>query len=241
MNRQNRRSFKPPKDIHPIIQIVLDTEHPYSAFDVIFHYFRRNGFVLFYCHPLTVNSLALCTSSLKLAQRTKYYALRVRIMTKRLTPTKAALEWGLHRSVLYEKMKRGELSYTTDVGINGKERRFIDPSEMIRCFGEPETKTSKSEKTDVINTNSGELEVYKRFVESLQKQLAEKDSLIRKQSDLLASRDTQVQSLIDQLAEVSQRLLPAPVDDDFDEDEPEKFSVSKRKFWWFSRKSESVY
>ena len=161
-------------------------------------------------------------------------------MTKGLTPTKAALEWGLHRSVLYEKMKKGELSYTTDVGNNGKERRFIDPSEMIRCFGEPETKTSKSEKADVINTQGGEVEVYKRFVESLQEQLAEKDSLIRKQSDLLASRDTQVQSLIDQLADVNQRLLPAPADDDFEEDEPEDMSAAKRKWWRFGRKTEDV-
>lgn len=161
-------------------------------------------------------------------------------MTKGLTPTKAASEWGLHRSVLYEKMKKGELSYTTDVGNNGKERRFIDPSEMIRCFGEPETKTYKSEKTDVINTQSGEVEVYKQFVESLQEQLAEKDSLIRKQSDLLASRDTQVQSLIDQLADVNQRLLPAPADDDFEEEELEEMSVPKRKWWRFGRKNEFV-
>jgi len=161
-------------------------------------------------------------------------------MTKGLTPTKAASKWGLHRSVLYEKMKKGELSYTTDVGNNGKERRFIDPSEMIRCFGEPEKNTSESEKIDVINTQSGEVEVYKRFVESLQGQLAEKDSFIRKQSDLIASKDTQVQSLIDQLADVSQRLLPAPPDDDFEGEEPEAVRLPKRKWWQFNRKTEGV-
>jgi len=158
-------------------------------------------------------------------------------MTKGLTPTKAAIQWGLHRSVLYEKMKKGELSYTTDKKNNGKERRVIDPSEMIRVFGEPEIPTSNSEKKIEIRTNAGEIEVYQDFIESLKAQLTEKDSLIRKQADLLATKDHQVQTLIDQLADTTQRLLPAPLDPENDYLEDNDPEPPQRRWWQFRRKT----
>ena len=170
------------------------------------------------------------------------YINGMHIMTKGLTPTKASNQWGLHRSVLYEKMKNGELSYTKDKNNNGKERRFIDPSEMIRVFGEPEARTLNNENKTVIKTNDSEIEVYKNFVEILKKQLVEKDSLIKRQTDLLSSRDLQIQSLIDQLSDINQKLLPASeqqkeLEEDYYEDNLEPIKT-KRIWWKFGQKFE---
>lgn len=73
-------------------------------------------------------------------------------MTKLLSPTQAAKKWGFHRTILYEKMKKGELSYTTDKSKNGKERRYTDPSEMLRVFGEPDSGRLSEV---ILPTNSG--------------------------------------------------------------------------------------
>lgn len=49
-----------------------------------------------------------------------------------ISVTKAAKQWGLSRTTIYQKINDGELSRTTDKKIN--------TSEMIRVFGEPATK-----------------------------------------------------------------------------------------------------
>lgn len=154
-------------------------------------------------------------------------------MGKLISPTKAAETWCVNRAVLYKKMRLGELSYKSDVSPNGKSRRLIDPAEMLRVFGEPEIETSKTETKIETETLSPDSAIHLDYIEHLKAQLAKKDSLIERQAE-------QMQSLIDQLNDVNQRLLPAPDDmtDDFEESEPPK--VSKRKWWQLRRKTEGV-
>jgi hypothetical protein len=159
-------------------------------------------------------------------------------MSNLLSPTEASDQWGIHRTILYKKMRAGKLSYTKDVSSSGKSRRLIDPAEMLRVFGEPEPATCKSEiKHETVTTPPG-TSIYMDYIEQLKEQIAKKDILLEKQADLLEAKDEQVQSLIDQLNDVNQRLLPAPDDtgDDFEESEPPK--TSKRRWWQLRRKVE---
>jgi predicted transcriptional regulator len=49
-----------------------------------------------------------------------------------ISVTKAAKEWGVSRTTIYQKVNNGELSRTVD--------KKIDVSEMLRVFGEPISK-----------------------------------------------------------------------------------------------------
>ena len=55
--------------------------------------------------------------------------------------TKAAKEWGVSRTTIYQKVKDGELSRTAD--------KKIDTAEMLRVFGEP---TSKKRTEQLLNS-----------------------------------------------------------------------------------------
>ena len=58
-----------------------------------------------------------------------------------ISVTKAAKEWGISRTTIYQKVNNGELSRTAE--------KKIDVSEMLRVFGEPisEKRTGRSEDT----------------------------------------------------------------------------------------------
>ena len=58
-----------------------------------------------------------------------------------ISVTKAAKEWGVSRTTIYQKINDGELSRTAD--------KKIDVSEMLRVFGEP---TSKKRTERSVNT-----------------------------------------------------------------------------------------
>ena len=58
-----------------------------------------------------------------------------------ISVTKAAKEWGVSRTTIYQKVNDGELSRTSD--------KKIDVSEMLRVFGEP---TSKKRTERSVNT-----------------------------------------------------------------------------------------
>ena len=49
-----------------------------------------------------------------------------------ISVTKAAKEWGVSRTTIYQKINDGQLSRNSD--------KKIDPSEMLRVFGEPISK-----------------------------------------------------------------------------------------------------
>ena len=58
-----------------------------------------------------------------------------------ISVTKAAKEWGVSRTTIYQKVNDGELSRTAD--------KKIDVSEMLRVFGEP---ISKKRTERLVNT-----------------------------------------------------------------------------------------
>ncbi|MGP5495230.1 plasmid replication DNA-binding protein [Psychrobacter celer] len=58
-----------------------------------------------------------------------------------ISVTKAAQQWGVSRTTIYQKINDGELSRTAD--------KKIDVSEMLRVFGEP---TSKKRTERSVNT-----------------------------------------------------------------------------------------
>lgn len=59
-----------------------------------------------------------------------------------ISVTKASKEWGVSRTTIYQKINDGELSRTAD--------KKIDTSEMLRVFGEP---NSKKRTEQLVNTN----------------------------------------------------------------------------------------
>lgn len=58
-----------------------------------------------------------------------------------ISVTKAAEEWGVSRTTIYQKINDGELSRTSD--------KKIDTTEMLRVFGEPVFKKSTEQ---LVNT-----------------------------------------------------------------------------------------
>ena len=63
-----------------------------------------------------------------------------------ISVTKAAKEWGISRTTIYQKINDGELSRTAD--------KKIDVSEMLRVFGEPISKKRTERSADSAQSTS---------------------------------------------------------------------------------------
>ena len=61
-----------------------------------------------------------------------------------ISVTKAAKEWGVSRTTIYQKVNDGELSRTAD--------KKIDVSEMLRVFGEPISKKRTERSVDTVQS-----------------------------------------------------------------------------------------
>ena len=61
-----------------------------------------------------------------------------------ISVTKAAKEWGISRTTIYQKVNDGELSRTAD--------KKIDVSEMLRVFGEPISKKRTERSVDTVQS-----------------------------------------------------------------------------------------
>jgi len=61
-----------------------------------------------------------------------------------ISVTKAAKEWGVSRTTIYQKVNDGELSRTAD--------KKIDVSEMLRVFGEPISKKHTERSADTVQS-----------------------------------------------------------------------------------------
>lgn len=92
----------------------------------------------------------------------------------KLTVGRMAKLYGLHRSSLYEALSRGRVS----CGFDGRGRRVIDLSEMVRVYGEPPAETrhltpSQDAPSPTPDTSrlEGQLEELKRLVERQSQQL----------------------------------------------------------------------
>ena len=61
-----------------------------------------------------------------------------------ISVTKAAKEWGVSRTTIYQKVNDGELSRTAD--------KKIDVSEMLRVFGEPISKKRTERSVNTVQS-----------------------------------------------------------------------------------------
>ena len=63
----------------------------------------------------------------------------------KISISRAAQDWGVSRTTIYQKIKDGELSRGSD--------KKIDTSEMLRVFGEPAPTEQKSEQTEQVKNS----------------------------------------------------------------------------------------
>lgn len=165
-----------------------------------------------------------------------------------ISVTKAAKEWGVSRTTIYQKINDGELSRTAD--------KKIDTSEMLRVFGEPIFKkrteqtmntsnSTSSNSQDVQNSTTLEhqLEIEKLKNEHLRQQIIDQKELIedyRQQITQLNKTLAAANASIQDFAQV--RLLEFKKAEMDYESPPEKgqektddstvATVEKKKRWW---------
>ena len=110
-----------------------------------------------------------------------------------ISVTKAAKEWGVSRTTIYQKINDGELSRTAD--------KKIDVSEMLRVFGEPISKkrTERSVNTVQSTPLNNQSVQYNTDIEhqlALEKMKNEHlEQQVRDQKQLIANYQEQISQL----------------------------------------------
>ena len=162
-----------------------------------------------------------------------------------ISVTKAAKEWGVSRTTIYQKVNDGELSRTAD--------KKIDTSEMLRVFGEPvpkkRTEQSLNSPNNTYSNNQTaqsctalehQLDLEKLKNEHLRQQVTDQKQLIenyQQQIDQLNKTLEKANASIHDFAQV--RLLefkqPEPDDEPQSEQElnPPTATIPKKKRWFF--------
>ena len=171
-----------------------------------------------------------------------------------ISVTKAAKQWGVSRTTIYQKINDGELSRTAD--------KKIDVSEMLRVFGEPISKKRTERSVNTVQStplNSQSVQ-YNTDIEhqlALEKMKNEHlEQQVRDQKQLIANYQEQINQLNKTLEKANAsihdltqiRLLefkgPAPEHSDHQQQvslEPEPLSEkeaaaaptpTKKKKWW---------
>ena len=164
-----------------------------------------------------------------------------------ISVTKAAKEWGVSRTTIYQKVNDGELSRTAD--------KKIDTAEMLRVFGEPISKkrteqslnTSNSTHLDSQTVQScteleHQLELEKLTNEHLRQQVNDQKRLIENYQQQLSQLNKTLEKANASIYDFAQvRLLEFKQSQPNDEPQPEKDTpaipaVSQKKRWWGSNK-----
>ena len=162
--------------------------------------------------------------------------------------TKAAKEWGVSRTTIYQKVNDGELSRTAD--------KKIDIAEMLRVFGEPISKKRTERSVDTVQStplnsqnvqNSTLLEhqlaLEKLKNEHLQQQVQEQKQLIANYQDQITHLNTileKANASIQDFAQVrllefkkSEQGYEPPLDQEKEKkDDSTVATVEKKKKWW---------
>ena len=166
-----------------------------------------------------------------------------------ISVTKAAKEWGVSRTTIYQKVNDGELSRTAD--------KKIDTAEMLRVFGEPIFKkrteqslnTSNSTHLDSQTVQSctaleHQLELEKLTNEHLHQQVNDQKRLIENYQQQLSQLNKTLEKANASIHDFAQvRLLEFKQSQPNDEPQPEKEKekekdhitdsmVDKKKRWW---------
>ena len=168
-----------------------------------------------------------------------------------ISVTKAAKEWGVSRTTIYQKVNDGELSRTAD--------KKIDVSEMLRVFGEPISKkrTERSVNTvqsTPLNSQSVQyntdiehlLALEKLKNEHLNQQVSDQKKLIENYQEQIAQLNktldkanasiqdfAQVRLLEFKQAEMSDEPPLKPEQEQEKKDDSIVATVKKKKRWFF--------
>lgn len=163
----------------------------------------------------------------------------------KISVTKAAKEWGVSRTTIYQKVNDGELSRAAD--------KKIDTSEMLRVFGEPFSKkrTEQSLNTsDNTHLNSQtvqsctvlehQLELEKLKNEHLRQQVSDQKQLIENYQQQIGQLNKTLEKANASIHDFAQvRLLEFKQFEPDDQPQPEKENddtiipvVDQKKRWW---------
>ena len=162
-----------------------------------------------------------------------------------ISVTKAAKEWGVSRTTIYQKVNDGELSRTAD--------KKIDTAEMLRVFGEPVSKkrTEQSLNTsDNTHLNSQtvqsctalehQLELEKLKNEHLRQQVSDQKQLIENYQQQIGQLNKTLEKANASIHDFAQvRLLEFKQFEPDDQPQHEKENddtiipvVDQKKRWW---------
>lgn len=156
-----------------------------------------------------------------------------------ISPAEASRKWGVARSVMYRDMNSGKLSYTLDE----KEKRVLDPTELVRVYGEPQSHNASKGSTDASHETTQAKSVDSQVIDAYKERITDLKDYIEVLKGQLVEKDSQVQALMSQLSETTQRLLPSPESDQFEEDIAGldlDQAPPKRKWWRFSAREETT-
>ena len=162
-----------------------------------------------------------------------------------ISVTKAAKEWGVSRTTIYQKVNDGELSRTAD--------KKIDTVEMIRVFGEPVSKkrteqsVNSSDNTHLNSKNvqsctalEHQLQLEKLKNEHLRQQVSEQKQLIENYQQQVGQLNKTLEKANASIQDFAQvRLLEFKKFEPDDEPQPDERKdhtiipvVEKKKKWW---------
>lgn len=165
-----------------------------------------------------------------------------------ISVTKAAKEWGVSRTTIYQKINYGELSRNSD--------KKIDPSEMLRVFGEPVLKKRTERSVNPVpntplnsqsvqyNTDiEHQLEFEKLKNEHLSQQVIEQKKLIENYQEQIAQLNKTLDKANASIQDFAQvRLLefkkseqgyePSFKQEKEKTDNSTVATVEKKKKWW---------
>lgn len=162
-----------------------------------------------------------------------------------ISVTKAAKEWGVSRTTIYQKVNDGKLSRTTD--------KKIDTVEMLRAFGEP---VSKKRTEQLLNSPGNthlnsqtvqsctalehQLELEKLKSEHLRQQVSDQKQLIENYQQQISQLNKMLEKANASIQDFAQvRLLEFKKFEPDDEPQPDERKdhtiipvVEKKKKWW---------
>lgn len=163
-----------------------------------------------------------------------------------ISVTKAAKEWGVSRTTIYQKVNDGELSRTAD--------KKIDVSEMLRVFGEPISKKRTDRSVDTVqstplnsqsvqyNTDIEHLLALEKLKnEHLSQQVSDQKKLIENYQQQIGQLNKTLDKANASIQDFAQvRLLEFKQSQPNDEPQPEKekdapviSAVAQKKKRWF--------
>lgn len=162
-----------------------------------------------------------------------------------ISVTKAAKEWGVSRTTIYQKVNDGELSRTAD--------KKIDTSEMLRVFGEPVSKKRTEQSLnspDSTHLNSQtvqsctalehQLELEKLKNEHLRQQVSDQKQLIENYQQQIGQLNKTLERANASIHDFAQvRLLEFKQFEPDYEPQPDERKddtiipvIEKKKKWW---------